>query len=299
VIDGKNYYLGNTKLIPKDIDCKNITDATAILSDDKNVIACFYITDKIKRDSVYAIKALNDMNIKTVMLTGDNQKTAEEVANILGVEEYSFSVLPEGKAEKIEEYKKQGYFTAMVGDGINDSPALKTANLGIAMGSGTDIAVDSADIVAVNDSPKSVVNAILLSKKAFKIIKENLFWAFFYNLLAIPIAGGVFSFLGITLTPVISSACMCLSSLFVVLNALRINNFGKKENVKGEKMKLKIDGMMCNHCANRVKEAINSIVSTEVEINLKKKLAIFSDVDEETLLKIKTAIETAGYKVIK
>ena len=298
-IGGKNYYLGNTKLIPKNVDYENVKDATAILTDDENIIACFYITDKIKKDSAYAIKALNDMNIKTVMLTGDNQKTAEEVANILGVKEYSFGVLPEGKAEKIEEYKNQGYFTAMVGDGINDSPALKTANLGIAMGGGTDIAVDSADIVAVNDSPKSVVNAILLSKKAFKIIKENLFWAFFYNLLAIPIAGGVFSFLGITMTPVISSACMCLSSLFVVLNALRINNFGKKENLKGEKMKLKIDGMMCNHCAGRVKEAINSVVATEVEINLKKKLAIFDDVDEETLLKIKTAIESAGYKVIK
>lgn len=296
VIDGVNYYLGNSKIIPKTVELNGGEDATVMLSDDQKLIALFYITDKIKKDSAYAVKSLKSMNIKTVMLTGDNYATAKEVADSLGLDEFYSGVLPEGKAETIEKYKKEGYFTAMVGDGINDSPALKTADLGIAMGRGTDIAIDSADIIAVNDSPKSVVNAVLLSKKAFGIIKGNLFWAFFYNLLAIPVAAGVFSFLGITLTPIISSICMCLSSLFVVLNALRINKFGKTE--KGENMKLKIDGMMCNHCAGRVKDAIKSVVDTEVEINLKKKLAIFSDVDEETLTKIKTAIENAGYKVI-
>lgn len=298
-IDGVSYYLGNAKIIPKNIELNDSANATVILSDDQKIIALFYITDEIKNDSAHAVESLKNMNIKTVMLTGDNYVTAKKVAEDLGVDEFDSGVLPEDKAERIEKYKKEGYFTAMVGDGINDSPALKTADLGIAMGTGTDIAIDSADVICVNGSPKSVVNAILLSKTAFKIIKGNLFWAFFYNLLAIPVAGGVFAFAGVTLTPVISSACMCLSSLFVVLNALRINHFQKDKKSKGEKMKIKIDGMMCNHCAGRVKEAIKGVKEMEVEINLKKKLAIFSDVDEDTLSKIKIAIEQAGYKVIK
>lgn len=297
-INGEKYYVGNAKIIPFDVSDEYL-DATIMLSTETELLALVYVADSLKSTSYEAVNVLKKSGIKTVLLSGDNLSATKAVAKLTGVDEYYSSVLPDGKAEIVKQYIDNGFFTAMVGDGINDSIALRCAFVGVAMGDGTDIAIDSSDVVAVNSDPKTVVSALMLGKKAFKTIKGNLFWAFFYNVLAIPIAGGALSFIGITLTPIISSICMCLSSLFVVGNALRINGFNKR-NKKGEnKMKLKIDGMMCNHCAGRVKEAIKSVVDTEVDINLKKKTAEFIDVDIETLDKIKSAIEQAGYKVIK
>jgi hypothetical protein len=177
------------------------------------------------------------------MVTGDNQMVAQNVANQVGIKKIEAQVLPEQKYKIVEKYKKAGYFVAMVGDGINDSPALKSADIGIAMGNGTDIAIDSSDIVLANGSLTGLVNAINISKKTVKIIKENLFWAFFYNVITIPVAAGLFSFFGLVLTPVIASASMSLSSLIVVTNALRISRAKKSKKAKDSKEKVNFFGI--------------------------------------------------------
>ncbi len=304
-INGAKYYLGNLELLP----CSAYKLASSylnsyqgktllFLSSESALLALFAVSDSVKEDSKSAIKALNDMGIKTVMITGDNQSSASLVAKDVGIAEYSYNVLPQEKYAIVNEYKEKGYFVAMVGDGINDSPALKSARLGIAMGTGTDIAIDSSDVVIASGSLSGAVNTIKLSKKTMRIVKENLFWAFFYNVIAIPVAGGAFSFMGFNLTPTIASACMCLSSIFVVTNALRISRDKRQKNSKGvNDMIIKVEGMMCKHCEKKVFETVSGIEGVkEVSINLKKKtVTVNSDADYE---KIKNAIINAGYEVI-
>jgi Cu+-exporting ATPase len=304
-INDKKYYLGNLELLPRSLYSlassylnKYQGKTLLFLSSDSSLLALFAISDSIKEDSKNAIKTLNDMGVKTVMITGDNQSSASFVASEVGITEYSFNVLPHEKYAIVSDYKDKGYFVAMVGDGINDSPALKSAHLGIAMGTGMDIAIDSSDVVVASGSLNGVVNTIKLSKKTMRIVKENLFWAFFYNVIAIPVAGGVFSFIGFNLTPTLASACMCLSSLFVVTNALRISKNKKQKNVKGaDNMIIKVEGMMCKHCEKKVFDTVSAIEGVkEVSINLKKKtVTVNNDADYE---KIKDAIIGAGYEVI-
>lgn len=308
-VRGKAYYVGNASLmtdtVKEQIDnalVKNEGGSTVYVADDKKLIAEFFVKDGLKPQSEQAVKDLKEQNVKTVLITGDNVKSAEIVANATGVDEYRANVLPEQKANAVSEYKRKGYLTAMMGDGINDSPALSVADVGVAMGTGTDVAIDSADVIIVSGNPYAVSDMIKLSKKTDKIIKGNLFWAFFYNVIAIPVAGGAFAFAGLTLTPAISSGCMCLSSLFVVMNALRINGYGKnKKSKKGENgMKVKIEGMMCNHCAGKVKQVLEGLEGVEkVEINLKKKTAELFTTAPVLEENIKTAVEDAGYKFIK
>ncbi|MBO4251676.1 MAG: cadmium-translocating P-type ATPase [Clostridia bacterium] len=295
-IDGTTYFLGNFG------EEKYFTDKTTVsLFSCGKCLAVFGISDTVKPDSKAAVSALKENGITTVMITGDNKAAAESVAAETGIERYEYSVLPTGKAEYVNKYKEQGYFTAFVGDGINDSPALKTADVGISLDSGTDIAIESADIVLVGGSVSKVSEAINLSKKTVRIIKENLFWAFFYNAVMIPIAAGAFAFIGIKFEPYIAALCMSVSSLFVVLNALRINKYGKKSKNKktGEgKMILTVEGMMCEHCKKRVKEATESVSGVKsAEIDLKKKtVKIIGDAD---ISKVKAAITAAGYKIIE
>ena len=296
-IDDKKYYLGNFKTLKNEKEFEGKTVIT--LSDGVDVLAAFGIADTIKEGSVLAISELNRADIYTVMITGDNQSAAKRVAEETGIKEYRAEVLPEGKAKEVEKYKEKG-LTAFVGDGINDSPALKTANVGVAIGTGTDIAIESADVILVNGRLTSLCDAIKLGRKATKIIKGNLFWAFFYNVLFIPVAAGVFAFCGFTFTPDWAALCMSLSSLFVVTNALRVRSYnGNKERMtdkkKGEnKMKIKVEGMMCAHCAGKVTEALSALSGVKsVKTDLKKKLAIIDGEAEEKA--IKAAVEEAGY----
>ncbi len=313
-VDGVKYFIGNAEFMPNEVELPQIKsdllDGKTLLyfADEIQVVSVFLIADFVKDDSKSAIAELQNMGIKTVMVTGDNISSAKRIAKEVGIEEIEAQVLPQEKYAIVEKYKNQGYFTAMVGDGINDSPALKSANVGVAMGTGTDIAIDSSEMVIANGSLTALPRAIELSHKTVRIIKQNLFWAFFYNVLGIPVAGGAFAFLGLSLTPVIASALMSCSSLFVVANALRIAKKKKvidKEEVEPitknvQIVNITIDGMTCNHCVDKVKSALSQVKGVyKVNVNLQTKKATLKKelkIDNEKLVR---AIENAGFKVEK
>ena len=229
------------------------------------------VADVIKADSPWAVKELQNMGIRVVMLTGDNQRTANAIGAQAGVDEVIAGVLPDGKQAVIRALQKTGK-VAMVGDGINDAPALTQADIGIAIGAGTDVAIDAADVVLMKSRLSDVPAAIRLSRATLRVIHENLFWAFFYNTIGIPLAAGVFIPLGLTLNPMFGAAAMSLSSFCVVSNALRLNLFNIRDSAKDKKIKtkhqeaaktmkktLRIEGMMCPHCEARVKKALEAL----------------------------------------
>ncbi len=269
------------------------------------ILAVFGIADKVKDSAKAGIERLKAMGKKVVMLTGDNEKTAQAVAQNLGIDQVHAEVLPKDKADIVRSLQNGGK-VAFVGDGINDAPALASADVGIAIGAGTDVAIESADVVLMKSQVTDVARAVRLSKIAVSNIRENLFWAFVYNTIGIPLAAGVlYPAFHIMLSPMIGSVCMSLSSVCVVLNALRINVkkldkgeksmklFGKK---KEERSYILIDGMMCEHCKSRV-SGILSDLGIVADIDLKAKKAYFdtaSASDEE----IAQAIQDAGYKVL-
>ena len=282
------------------------------------------LADSVREDSVDAIRQFKEMGIRTVMLTGDRKKTADAIASEVGVDEVVAEVLPGGKEEVIKGLMEQGR-TAMIGDGINDAPALTRANVGIAIGAGTDVALDAADVVLVNSNLSDAVKAVKLGRKVLKNIHENLFWAFFYNALCIPVAAGAYySLFGWTLNPMLGAAAMSLSSFCVVTNALRLNLFDagskhKADNVKSaaaeaaapEKDKsneseeklmqktMKIEGMMCPHCEATVKkalEAIDGVESADVSHEADTAVVSMSAAVEDAVLK--EAVEAKDYKVL-
>ncbi|MBE7061594.1 MAG: cadmium-translocating P-type ATPase [Clostridiales bacterium] len=304
-VDGVKYYIGNKELIPFEIEKGLIPDSfegktVLYFADEIQLVSVLALSDYVKEDSREAIEKLNSYGIKTVMITGDNYSVAKRIADQVGIDEFEAEVLPEDKYQIVEKYKKAGYFTAMVGDGINDSPALKASDVGIAMGTGTDIAIDSAEVVVANGSLTAIPKTIEISKKSFKIIKENLFWAFFYNVLGIPLAGGALSVLGVVLTPAIASAMMCISSLFVVTNALRISREGKDKGHKkaSDEFTLTIEGMMCMHCVSKVKEALEAISGVlDVKVDLKTKSATLKGISSVTEQSLIDAIKNVGFTV--
>ncbi len=301
-IDGKTYYLGNKNSVTSHLkqrvdELSEIGYTLLVLSDEQDILCTFHIADKLKKDAKKTIDYLKSKKMKIAMITGDNRQVAERISVELGGIEFISDVLPQDKLKIVKEYKSKGYKVAFVGDGVNDSPAIKGAHVGIAVGNATEIAIDCASVVLLGDNVSLLADALGLGKHAFNVIKGNLFWACFYNVLAIPIASGLLWFIGLKLTPAISSICMCLSSLFVVTNALRINNYNTQ--IKGEKnMKVYIDGMMCKHCEKRVNEILSSLDGVEsVSINLKKKYAEINGSPNKEILTQK--ITEAGYEVIK
>ena len=268
------------------------------------------VADAIKPESPQAVRELQNMGIRVVMLTGDNQRTAEAIGRQAGVDQVIAGVLPDGKESVIRSLQSQGK-VAMVGDGINDAPALTRADIGIAIGAGTDVAIDAADVVLMNSHLTDVPAAIRLSRATLRNIHENLFWAFIYNIIGIPLAAGVFiPLLGWQLNPMFGAAAMSLSSFCVVSNALRLNLFDPHSARKDHKIifakepktmqkTLKIEGMMCTHCSGRVKKALEElpgVVSAEVSHeNGTAVVTMSAPVDDATL---KKAVEDQGYQVV-
>ncbi len=339
-IDGEMYYAGNLKLLEtkdllKSIDLAWVNEHTnkfgsegktsIIFVKNKKLQGIVSISDKIKEDSKIAIQKLLDKNLKVVMLTGDNKLIATSIAKEVGITEVVSDVLPDEKLSVVKKYQELGYKVAMVGDGINDSPALSKADVGIAVSSGSDIAIESADIVLTGSSLGGISTAIELSRATINNIKMNLFWAFFYNILGIPLAAGVFySVFGWQLSPMIGSLAMSFSSVCVVLNALRLNFFKPKQktakNIKNNdkiivddknnneynKLKedkvmtktIKIEGMVCMHCVGHTKSALEKIDGvSEALVSLEQNQAIIKltkDVDDKTII---SAVEEAGYTV--
>lgn len=309
-IAGKTYYLGNDKLlaklgVPYDRDLFQTLSgegkSVLYLTDGRAVKATFALADTLKEESTSSVQALKDMNMRIGLLTGDNAACAAYIAGQAGIEDVRAEVLPEDKLLAVQEKKESG-IVAMVGDGINDSPALKEADVGVAMGNGTDVAIESADVVLVRGELTSLVDCFRLARHTMRIIKENLFWAFFYNCVCIPLAAGALSFCGVSLNPMIAAGAMSLSSLFVVCNALRLTIYlKKKNNEKGDssmKKTLKIEGMMCMHCVKHVEDALKGVAGVgKVEVNLKKKCAVLELLGEVSPADLSAAVANAGYEV--
>ena len=344
IYNGKRILGGSYKFISSQI---NVSDETRAKSEslssegktpllfayDEELIGIIAVADTIKEDSPYAIQEIKNMDIHVVMLTGDNEITAKAIGDKSGVDEVIAGVLPDGKAGVINNLKKKGK-VIMVGDGINDAPALTSADIGIAIGAGADVAIDAADVVLMKNSLSDVTKAILVSRATLKNIHENLFWAFIYNVIGIPLAAGVFiKFLGWQLNPMFAAAAMSLSSFFVVTNALRLNfvKLNKAKNVntivlndsKADKeieendfnneiekniqtednsmeKTLKIEGMMCGHCEMHVKNALEAIDGVDSAlVSHENGTAIVTLSKEVSFDTLKQAVVDQGYKVIE
>ena len=287
---------------------------------DGKLLGIIAVADTIKKDSKEAIQALKNRNIDVVLLTGDHKNTAMAIAKEAGIKKVIAEVLPTDKEEHIRELMEAGHKVAMVGDGINDSPALARADVGIAIGAGTDIAIESADIVLMHSSLKDVATAIDLSKAVIRNIKQNLFWAFFYNSIGIPLAAGVFYLsMGWKLSPMFGAAAMGMSSVCVVSNALRLRGFKpkeiKKNNIENDELELienkrkddnnnmttviNVNGMMCEHCKATVEKVTRGVEGvSNSEVNLDAKNVTIEHSADTDLEKVKKAITDAGYEVV-
>ena len=280
-------------------------------SRDGKLAGIIAVADTVKEDSPKAVKELQNMGIRVVMLTGDNERTAQAVGKLAGVDEVIAGVLPDGKESVIRSLKKKGK-VAMVGDGINDAPALTRADIGIAIGAGTDIAIDAADVVLMKSRLSDVPAAIRLSRATLRNIHENLFWAFFYNAVGIPLAAGLwYPFFGWKLNPMFGAAAMSLSSFCVVTNALRLNFFNlydwkrdrkikaKRKEEKTMEKTMKIEGMMCGHCEARVKKVLEALPEvSEAAVSHEAGTAVVTlsaPVADDVL---KKAVEDQDYKVL-
>ena len=263
------------------------------------------VADTIKETSAKAVADFRKMGIDVIMLTGDNEKTAKYIAGKAGIDKVISDVLPDGKEAVIRQLQAENKKVAMIGDGINDAPALTRADVGIAIGAGTDIAIESADIVLMKSDLNDAVGAIKLSRAVIRNIKQNLFWAFFYNTLGIPLAAGVLLIpFGIKLNPMIGAACMSMSSVCVVLNALRLRFFKynketltQTERMSEMKKTIYIDGMMCHHCTGRVDKVLNALDGVSAQVSLEDKCAYVTLEKDYADDELKSIIENEGYTV--
>lgn len=324
-LENSKIYAGSSKYISTVCDVSSVKSDIERLSNegktpllfakDEKLIGIIAVADTIKQDSPEAIKQLKNMGIKVVMLTGDNKRTADAIGKQTGVDMVISDVLPEGKEAVVKKLQSFGK-VAMVGDGVNDAPALTRADVGIAIGAGADVAVDSADVVLMNSKLSDVCSAIRLSRHTLTNIKENLFWAFIYNIIGIPLAAGVWiPITGWTLNPMFGAAAMSLSSFCVVMNALRLNFVNVTSSKNDRKIKevnidyteefkmtktIKIDGMMCPHCEATVKKALEAIdgVTSAVASHTEKQATVELSKDVDTAV-LEQAVVDAGYTIIK
>ena len=340
VIEGKGCFGGNRRMLEEaglyDDNVKMLEEKLAAEGKTPLFFACdgvllgiIALADRVKPTSRAAIEEMKRMGLEVVMLTGDNARTAQAIQKEVGADRVVAEVLPQDKETEIRRLQQQGKKVAMVGDGINDAPALARADVGIAIGAGTDIAIESADLVLMKNDLLDVAGAVQLGHAVIRNIKQNLFWALFYNAICIPVAAGVFyPWLGIKLSPMLGALAMSFSSVFVVTNALRLRffnpvyaadtgadapraaahecrveavdilNTNKKERVDTMKKVLDIEGMMCQHCVAHVNKALSGIEGVEaVEVSLENKNAavtLAADVSDEALVK---AVVDAGYEV--
>lgn len=324
-LENSKIYAGSSKYISTVCDVSSVKKDIERLSNDgktpllfvkdEKLIGVIAVADTIKQDSPEAIKQLKNMGIKVVMLTGDNKRTADAIGKQTGVDMVISDVLPDGKEAVVKKLQSFGK-VAMVGDGVNDAPALTRADVGIAIGAGADVAVDSADVVLMNSKLSDVCSAIRLSRHTLTNIKENLFWAFIYNIIGIPLAAGVWiPITGWTLNPMFGAAAMSLSSFCVVMNALRLNFVNVTSSKNDRKIKevnidyteefkmtktIKIDGMMCPHCEAAVKKALEAIdgVTSAVASHTEKQATVELSKDVDTAV-LEQAVVDAGYTIIK
>lgn len=344
-LQDKKYYLGNLAFLEEHGIAVSETEKEQInhmaeagmtplhLAEEHRFLGVIGVADEIKASSFRAIKAWEKMGIRVIMLTGDNRRTAEAVRQKLGIAEVVAEVRPQDKEQKIRQLQEQGCKVAMVGDGINDAPALAAADVGMAIGAGTDVAIESADIVLMKSDLRDAVTAMKLSRSVIGNIKQNLFWAFFYNSIGIPLAAGLlYPAFQIRLTPMFGAAAMSLSSIFVVGNALRLRGFRsgfekeqdsgsnqisaaqetvKSETVESESVKteserkqnnmtkvITIEGMMCAHCTGRVQKALEAVEGvSEVTVSLENKNATVVANDQVSEDTLKAAVTEAGYEV--
>lgn len=335
VLDGKTLYAGNDRYMTLiGAGTSALADAAAQLAaqgktplyfaEEHRLLGVIAVADVVKPDSAAAIAALRRSGCEVVLLTGDNQRTAEAIARQVGVDRVIAQVLPQDKARCIEELQKEGRLVAMVGDGVNDAPALVTADVGLAIGAGTDVAIESADVVLMRSSLMDIVDAAALSRATLRNIRQNLFWAFFYNSIGIPVAAGVlYPAFQITLNPMIAAAAMSLSSVCVVSNALRLRGWkgsrpdsrvfldksaaltdntdvntaapAAQQEEATMKKTLTIEGMMCAHCVAHVEKALNALPGVTASVDLDSKTAVVTgDAGDEAL---KKAVADAGYQV--
>ena len=335
VLDGKTLYAGNDRYMTLiGAGTSALADAAAQLAaqgktplyfaEEHRLLGVIAVADVVKPDSAAAIAALRRSGCEVVLLTGDNRRTAEAIARQVGVDRVIAQVLPQDKARCIEELQKEGRLVAMVGDGVNDAPALVTADVGLAIGAGTDVAIESADVVLMRSSLMDIVDAAALSRTTLRNIRQNLFWAFFYNSIGIPVAAGVlYPALQITLNPMIAAAAMSLSSVCVVSNALRLRGWkgsrpdsrvsldksaaltdntdvntaapAAQQEEATMKKTLTIEGMMCAHCVAHVEKALNALPGVTASVDLDSKTAVVTgDAGDEAL---KKAVADAGYQV--
>lgn len=265
------------------------------------LLAIIAVADTVKKTSIQAIRQFGQMKIDVVMLTGDNRRTAEAVQKKLNINQVIAEVLPADKEKEIRRLQQEGRKVAMIGDGINDAPALAAADVGIAIGAGTDVAIDSADIILMKSRLTDAITAIRLSKAVIRNIKENLFWAFFYNAIGIPLAAGLlYPAFGLKLSPMFGAAAMSLSSLFVVGNALRLKNFkGGITSMTTEKTMM-IEGMSCGHCTARVQKALEALDGVESAVlSLEEKKAVVTMNQELPHNLLKQTVTEAGYEVVE
>ena len=325
ILENSKIYAGSSKYISTVCDISSVKSDIERLSNDgktpllfakdEKLIGVIAVADTIKQDSPEAIKQLKNMGIKVVMLTGDNKRTADAIGKQTGVDMVISDVLPDGKEAVVKKLQSFGK-VAMVGDGVNDAPALTRADVGIAIGAGADVAVDSADVVLMNSKLSDVCSAIRLSRHTLTNIKENLFWAFIYNIIGIPLAAGVWiPITGWTLNPMFGAAAMSLSSFCVVMNALRLNFVNVTSSKNDRKIKevnidyteefkmtktIKIDGMMCPHCEAAVKKALEAIdgVTSATASHTEKQASVELSKDVDTAV-LEQAVVEAGYTIIK